>query len=98
MLEWRRGYPRTPVHYDYDFVNDGYDDVNDDYDDVNDGYDYGDYVGDGDTDITGTSESGFLKFEKWKVKTKSFHSFSRSAKCKKNVFTLFREVKSERAG
>ena len=57
---------------------------------------------------TGTSESGFLKFEKWKVKIKSFHSFSRSAKwkkmlslffekckVKKNAFTLFREVKSE---
>ena len=44
---------------------------------------------------TGTSESGFLKFEKWKVKIKSFHSFSRSAKWKKNAFTLFREVKSE---
>ena len=44
---------------------------------------------------TGTSESGFLKFEKWKVKIKSFHSFSRSAKWKKNAFTLFREVQSE---
>ena len=43
----------------------------------------------------GTSESGFLKFEKWKVKIKSFHSFSRSAKWKKNAFTLFREVQSE---
>ena len=43
----------------------------------------------------GTSESGFLKFEKWKVKTKSFHSFSRSAKWKKNAFTLFWEVQSE---
>ena len=37
----------------------------------------------------------FLKFEKWKVNTKSFHSFSRSAKWKKNAFTLFREVQSE---
>ena len=57
---------------------------------------------------SGTSEIGFLKFEKWKVKIKSFHSFSRSAKWKKcfnsfsrsakwnqNAFTLFREVKSE---
>ena len=44
---------------------------------------------------TGTSESGFLKFEKWKVKIKSFHSFSRSAKWNQNAFTLFREVKSE---
>ena len=44
----------------------------------------------------GTSESGFLKFEKWKVKKKSFHSFSRSAKWKKNAFTLFREVQSEK--
>ena len=46
--------------------------------------------------LTGTSESGFLKFEKWKVKKKSFHSFSRSAKWKKNAFTLFREVQSEK--
>ena len=45
--------------------------------------------------VAGTSESGFLKFEKWKVKIKSFHSFLRSAKWKKNAFTLFREVKSE---
>ena len=44
---------------------------------------------------SGTSESGFLKFEKWKVKIKSFHSFSRSAKWKNNAFTLFREVQSE---
>ena len=57
---------------------------------------------------SGTSESGFLKFEKWKVKKKSFHSFPRSAKWKKyfhsfsrsekwkkNAFTLFREVQSE---
>ena len=29
------------------------------------------------------------------MKTKSFHSFSRSAKWKKNAFTLFREVQSE---
>ena len=45
--------------------------------------------------LAGTSESGFLKFEKWKVKTKSFHSFSRSAKWNQNAFTLFWEVKSE---
>ena len=55
---------------------------------------------------SGTSESGFLKFEKWKVKTKNFHSFSRSAKWKKmlslffekckvakNAFTLFEKCK-----
>ena len=47
------------------------------------------------TYCAGTSESGFLKFEKWKVKIKSFHSFSRSAKWNQNAFTLFREVKSE---
>ena len=47
------------------------------------------------THLAGTSESVFLKFEKWKVKIKSFHSFSRSAKWKKNTFTLFREVQSE---
>ena len=59
--------------------------------------------------VPGTSESGFLKFEKWKVKIKSFHSFSRSAKWKKKWLSLFfekckvkskyfhsfREVKSE---
>ena len=58
---------------------------------------------------SGPSESGSEKFEKWKVKKWSFHSFSRSAKWKKicfhsfsrsakwkiNAFTLFREVKSE---
>ena len=37
-----------------------------------------------------------LKFEKWKVKIKSPHSFSRSAKWKRNAFTLFREVQSEK--
>ena len=36
-----------------------------------------------------------LFFEKCKVKKICFHSFSRSAKWKKNAFTLFREVKSE---
>ena len=41
----------------------------------------------------GTSESGFLKFEKWKVKTKSFHSFSRSAKWKKMLSLFFEKCK-----
>ena len=44
----------------------------------------------------GPSESGSEKFEKWKVKKRSFHSFSRSAKWKKYAFTLFREVQSEK--
>ena len=42
---------------------------------------------------TGTSESGFLKFEKWKVKIKSFHSFSRSAKWKKMLSLFFEKCK-----
>ena len=41
----------------------------------------------------GTSESGSLKFEKWKVKTKSFHSFSRSAKWKKMLSLFFEKCK-----
>ena len=41
----------------------------------------------------GTSESGFLKFEKWKVKIKSFHSFSRSAKWKKMASLFFEKCK-----
>ena len=52
MLEWRRGYPRTPVHDDYDYVNYG-------YDDVDDGYDYGYYDGDGDTDKSQTTTTSF---------------------------------------
>ena len=35
-----------------------------------------------DDSLSGTSESGFLKFEKCKVKTKCFHPFSGSAKWK----------------
>ena len=44
-------------------------------------------------DYSGTSESGFLKFEKWKVKIKSFHSFSRSAKWKKMLSLFFEKCK-----
>ena len=44
----------------------------------------------------GPSERGSAKFEKRKVKKRSFHSFSRSAKWKKYAFTLFREVQSEK--
>ena len=42
---------------------------------------------------SGTSESGFLTFEKWKVKKKSFHSFSRSAKWKKMLSLFFEKCK-----
>ena len=46
MLVWRRGYPRKPVH--------------DDYDDVNDGYDYGNYDGDDDTDKSQTNTTSLI--------------------------------------